>query len=110
MRGVLLACEGGGVGCFTSSSSSALDGCVMYTLSPAVINWVVLHRSSSDPARARCPEWCWFALSGEAAGRGVGMPAERVQASGLVTQLVEEWACLQDVFRRLVSLAAVAES
>ena len=32
-----------------SSSSSAFDGCVLHTLSPAaVIKWVVLHRSSSD--------------------------------------------------------------
>ena len=73
----------------TSSSSSAFDGCVLYTLSPvAIIKWVVL---------PQVVQW-----SPELAVlSAVGLPC-------LVTQLVEEWTCLQNVFRRLVSLATVA--
>ena len=34
-----------------------------------------LHRSPSDPLGLTVQSgWCWFAVSGDAAGRGVGMP------------------------------------
>ena len=98
------------------------DGCVLYTLSPAAdIKWVVLHRSSSDPQSllssrvlynlSPAADTKWVVLHRSSSDpqsllhvqSGVGL-------SCLVTQLVEEWACLQNVFGLLVSLAAVAET